>query len=66
MKKLTAMLLVAAMTIGLVACGNNAGTPDSGNAPAQDAGTETSGGGLKLLQLRSPRLKSLPLPVQTM
>lgn len=45
MKKLTAMLLVAAMTIGLVACGNNAGTPDSGNTPAQDTGTETSGGG---------------------
>ena len=45
MKKLTAMLLVAAMTIGLVACGNNAGTPDSGNPPAQDTGPETSGGG---------------------
>ena len=45
MKKAIATLLVTAMTVSLVACGNNAGTPDSGNTPAQDAGTENSGGG---------------------
>ena len=45
MKKLIAMLLVAAMTFGLVACGgNNAGTSDSGST-AQDTGTDDVGGG---------------------
>lgn len=44
MKKLIAMLLVTAMTIGLVACGNKAGTSDSGSTPAQDTGADTTGG----------------------
>lgn len=43
MKKLIAMLLVTAMTIGLVACGNNAGTSDSGSNTTQDTGADTSG-----------------------
>ena len=43
MKKVIAMLLVATMTFSLVACGNNAGTSDGGNAPAQDAGDTTGG-----------------------
>lgn len=45
MKKILAMLLVTAMTIGLVACGNNAGTnPGSSTPPSQDTGSDTPGG----------------------
>ena len=46
MKKPIAMLLVAAMTLGLVACGNNAGTtPDSGNTTTQEQpSADTTGG----------------------
>lgn len=45
MKKMIAMLLVTTMTIGLVACGNNAGTSDSGNTAVEDTGSEAEVGG---------------------
>ena len=40
MKKLTAVLLLTAMTAGLAACGSNKGADTNTDAPAQNEGTE--------------------------
>ena len=40
MKKLTAVLLLTAMTAGLAACGSNKGADTNTDAPAQNKSTE--------------------------
>ena len=40
MKKLTAVLLLTAMTAGLAACGSNKGVDTNTDAPAQNESTE--------------------------
>ena len=40
MKKLTAVLLLTAMTAGLAACGSNKGADTNTDAPAQNESTE--------------------------